>query len=97
MAVGKDGEDVRVKLGQCKQWPIYSTLWPAGPLLRSRPEAASDVISGRFVRLVVLDKWISVCKLFCSSRIHRSREIRPEAIGCCISTLGRRGGILMSV
>ena len=43
----------------------------------SRPEAASDVMSGRFVRPIVLDK----CVKFCDPCLNRSREIPPEAVG----------------
>ena len=42
----------------------------------SRQEPASDIISGRFVRLAILDK----CKKNCDHRLNRSPEIRPEAI-----------------
>ena len=66
---------------------IYSTLWPAAPILRtfvqyliafcSRPEAASDVISGRFVRPIVPDKYIK----FGYPRLNNSREMPPEAVG----------------
>ena len=43
----------------------------------SRPEVASDVISGTFVRLFVLDK----CVKFRDRNSKRSREIPPGAIG----------------
>ena len=47
----------------------------------SGPETASDVISGRFVRLTVPNKFVK----FRDPRLNRSPEIRPEAV---------RGGIL---
>ena len=60
---------------------------PAAPVLRtflqysfafcSRPEVANDVMSGRFVRLVDPDQ----CVKFRDPRLHRSPEIRPEAVG----------------
>ena len=40
------------------------------------PEAASDVISGRFVRLIVLDG----CVKFRDLCLNHSREIPPEAV-----------------
>ena len=43
----------------------------------SRPEAASDVVSGMFVGLIVLDK----CMKFRGSSLNRSREMPPEAVG----------------
>ena len=43
----------------------------------SRPEEASDIVSGRFVRLAVLDK----CIQFCDHRLNYSQETRPEAVG----------------
>ena len=63
------------------------TSMPVTPVLRtfvhylitvcSRLEAASDVISDRFVRLAVPDK----CLKFRDPRLNRSPEIRPEAVG----------------
>ena len=47
------------------------------------PKAASDVISGRFVRPVVLDK----CVKFLDPSLNRSQEISPAAV---------RGGIFDS-
>ena len=62
-------------------------LCPAGPVLRtfveylitfySRPEAASDVISGMFVGPVVRDKSVKSH----DPSLNRSREIPPEAVG----------------
>ena len=60
------GMDVRAKLVILgKQWPSYSTVWPAGPVLRtfvqylitfySLRKTASDVISDRFMEPVVSD------------------------------------------
>ena len=49
----------------------------------SRPEAASEVISSKFVGLTVADK----CVKFGDPRLSRSPEILPEAVG---------GGILDS-
>ena len=60
---------------------------PTTPVLRtfvryliafcSRRDAASDDISGRFVRLAVPDK----CVKFRDPRLKHSPEIRPEAVG----------------
>ena len=47
----------------------------------SRPEAASDVISGRFVTPIVRDK----CVKSCDPCRNRFREIPPEAVGSGIS------------
>ena len=72
-----------------KQWSNYSTLCPARPVLHTSVQyliafcnwlkGASDVISGRFVRQIVLE----VCKIswFC---LNLSREIPPEAVGSSI-------------
>ena len=43
----------------------------------SRPEAASDIISGRFARPIVLDK----CVNFRDPSLNRSREIPALAVG----------------
>ena len=43
----------------------------------SRSEAASDVISGRFLGLTVPDE----CLKFCDLRLNGSGEIRPKAVG----------------
>ena len=43
----------------------------------SQPEAASDVISGMFVGLIVLDKLLK----FHGHSLSHSREIPPEAVG----------------
>ena len=61
---------------------------PTAPVLRtfvqyfiafcSRPEAASDMSSGRFVRLAVVDK----CVNFHDPHLNCSREIAPEAVAC---------------
>ena len=69
-----------------EQWSNYSTLCPVEPVLRtfvqylitfcSRPEAASDVISGTFARPIGLDK----CVKFRGSSSNRSLEIPPEAV-----------------
>ena len=85
--------DVRVNFGDSllnNGWPNYSTHCRLYPFLRtsvqyliafcSRPEAASDVISGRFVRLAVPDKYVK----FHGRRLNRSREIPPNAVGCGI-------------
>ena len=42
----------------------------------SRPEAASEVMSDRFVQPIVLDKRVKFC-----SRLNHSRQIRTKAIG----------------
>ena len=65
----------------------YSTLCPATPILRTfvqcliafcnLPEVASDVISGKFLRPVVLNK----CVNFRDPGLECSREIPPEAGG----------------
>ena len=44
--------------------------------LCSRLEAANDVISGGFVRLIVPDK----CVKCCDPCLNRSRKIAPEAV-----------------
>ena len=43
----------------------------------SRPETASDVITDRFVRPIVLDKYVK-CRDLC---FNHSREIAPETVG----------------
>ena len=43
----------------------------------SQLEAACDVLSGSFVRLIVPDN----CVKFCDPRLNRSGEIRPKTIG----------------
>ena len=43
----------------------------------SRPEAAGDVISNRFVGLIVYDKHVK----FHNPRLNHSREIPPKAVG----------------
>ena len=53
---------------------------PSAPVLRSRPEVASDVISGRFVRLPVLDKLVE----FRGPRLNGSPEIGLETVRCDI-------------
>ena len=68
-----------------KQWSNYSTLCPVGPVLRtfvqywitfcSRPQAASDIVSGTFVSLVVLVKRVK----FHDPCLNRSWEIPREA------------------
>ena len=47
----------------------------------SQLEAASDVISGRFARLIVLDK----CVRFRNPCLNRSRDIPPEAVEAVFS------------
>ena len=42
----------------------------------NRPEAASDVVSGRFVRPVVLDK----CVKFRDPSLNRGRKIPPKTV-----------------
>ena len=49
----------------------------------SQLEATSDVISGRFVRLSVPDKFLQ----FRDARLNCSPEIRPGAVGCGILTV----------
>ena len=44
---------------------------------KCRPEAASDVISGKFVRPIIIDKNVK----FCDPCLNHSREISPEAAG----------------
>ena len=66
---------------------MYSTLSPLGPVLRTsvqysvalcnRPEGASDVISGNFVRQIVFEKSAK----FCDPCLNRSHKIPPEAVG----------------
>ena len=46
----------------------------------SRPEAASDVISGTFVSPIIRDKHVK----FRDPCLNRSPEIQPEAVGCGI-------------
>ena len=46
-------------------------------ILQSRPEAATDVISGRFVRLAVPEK----CVKFRDPRLNCSPGIQPKAVG----------------
>ena len=78
---------LRVPSTNNKQWPNYLTLRPTLPVLRiafpqyfmafcSRPEATSDVISGRFVWPLIPDKRVK----FGYPRINLSREITPEAV-----------------
>ena len=65
---------------------IIRHFFPTGPVLRtfvqcviafsSRSETGSDVISGLFVRPIVLDK----CLKFCDSSLNDFREIPPEAV-----------------
>ena len=63
-----------------KQWSNYLSLWPDGPVyapcLCRRPEATSDVISGRFLGPVVPDN----CVKFSGPRLNISCEVRPEAV-----------------
>ena len=58
----------RAKFGDSnKQWPNFSTLLPAAPVLSTflqyliafckRPEASSDLVSSKCVRPIVLDKF----------------------------------------
>ena len=57
---------------------------PAAPVLRgfcafcSRPEAAMDVISSKFVGLIVPDKRVK----FRDHRLNHSGEIQPKSVGC---------------
>ena len=79
--------DVCVKLGDStlNSGQIVK-LWPAGPFLCtfvqylvafcSRPEAVSDVTSGRFVGPMVPDKRVK----FRYPRLNHSREIPPDAV-----------------
>ena len=64
-----------------------NTLWAAGPILcitfvqnliafYSRPEASSNVVSGRFVGPVVPKKHVK----FGDPRLNLSREIPPQAV-----------------
>ena len=64
-----------------KQWPNYSTLWPAVPVLRSvqylvafcsQPEAASDVLSVTAVEDGCTDVLVKIY----DSRLNCSRDIR---------------------
>ena len=89
VAVEYVGMDVQFKiwLFYGKQWPSYSTLWPAEPVLRtfvqyliafcSRPETDSDVLAGKFLVSIVPDKLVE----FRDPRLNRSREIKPNAAG----------------
>ena len=52
----------------------------------SRPEATGDVISGKYMRPVVLDNHVK----FGDPRLNRSREIPPEPVWC-----GIFGGFLL--
>ena len=82
------GTDVPVRFGdsRLKQWSYYSTLCPVGPVLHtfvqylisfcSRLEAASDVVSSRFLWSIVPDK----CVKFCDPCLNRSREMPPDAV-----------------
>ena len=62
--------------GPSGQWSNYSTLCPAGPVLRTSGISYA-VISGRFGRPTVLDK----CVKFHDPCLNHSREIPPEAVG----------------
>ena len=70
-----------------KQWLKLFDSFPARHILRltfvqyliafcSREEAASDVVSGRFVRLIVPDEGAE----FCDPHFNRSGELQFEAI-----------------
>ena len=88
VAIHYVGVDVRVKFGDSsfRLTELFDSL-PAAPVLHtfvqylipvcSRQEAASDVLSGRFVMLIVPDKSVA----FCDLRFNRSGEIRSEAVG----------------
>ena len=64
----------------------YSTISPAGPVLRtfvqtliafcSRPEAAGDVISDRFLGPIVPDRQVK----FGVHHTNGSREMQPKAV-----------------
>ena len=82
MALDYVGTDVPASFGDSfKQLSNYSTTCSAGPVLRtveqylmafcSRPKAASDVVSGRFVKPLVIDTVVK----FCHPRLNHSREI----------------------
>ena len=69
-----------------RHWPNYYSL-PAASVLRSFvqylvafsswPKAATDVISGKFLRPIIADKWIKLR----DSYLNRSQENPPEAVG----------------
>ena len=75
-------------LPENRDWIMH--LYAGAPILRtfvqfliafcSRLEAASDIISGRLVKLAVLNK----CEKFWDPRLNCAPEIRPEAIAGCI-------------
>ena len=57
--------------------PVLCTTVVQYLIFCSRPEAASDVISGMFVGPIVLDE----CVKFHGPSLNRSNEIPPEAVG----------------
>ena len=57
--------------------PVLPTLVQYLVAVCNRPEGASDVMSSRFVRAIVLEKFVK----FGHHRLNRSREILPEAVG----------------
>ena len=61
---------------------LYATA-PVLCLFCSRPEAASDVVSDRFMRLAVPDKWLK----FRDRRLNRVPEIRPKPSDAAFSTV----------
>ena len=67
----------------CASMPVTSILRTFMQYLIafcSRPEAAADVISGRFVRLTVPNKFVK----FCDPCLNRSPDILPKTVGCGI-------------
>ena len=64
----------------CRPHPFYALFCNAvfsRVAVCSRPEAIGDVISGTFVWQTLPDKSLK----FCYTRLNRSPEIRPEAVG----------------
>ena len=88
-AVDLVGVDVSVNFGASglKKWPNYSILCRPHPfhvllcsiysILQPTRNSAADVISDRFVRLIVPDMWVK----FGDPRLNHSVNMRPEAIG----------------
>ena len=86
MAIDLVGLDIRINLGDSRlSRSNYSTVLVGPTLLTfiqysvvicSRLEAANDVISSRFVRLIVPDNFVK----FCDPRLNCSLEIRPKVL-----------------
>ena len=86
LTIDKIGMDVRLKLGDSMLlnsrriiilFADHTHFAHFCAAFCSWLEADSDVISGRFVRPIVLDKWVK----FRDPRLNSSWEIPPEAVG----------------